>query len=87
MNCSHWWKFTEPSEEAGRANGTEVLRKCMNAILQFVVKHGYTVFFGAVFARRIGLAVPEPAFLLAAGALRQSRAADGGGVGSETSLL
>lgn len=41
----------------------------MNAIVQFVVRHGYPVLFGAIFARQIGLPVPAPGFLLAAGAL------------------
>ncbi len=41
----------------------------MIAILQFVVKHGYSVLFGAMFAHQIGLPVPGPLFLLAAGAL------------------
>ncbi|MGB8864944.1 MAG: hypothetical protein WCC71_12675, partial [Candidatus Sulfotelmatobacter sp.] len=41
----------------------------MNAIVQFVVRHGYSVLFAAVFARQIGLPVPAPMFLLAAGAL------------------
>ncbi len=41
----------------------------MNAILQFVVKHGYSVLFAAMFAHQIGLPVPGPLFLLAAGAL------------------
>jgi membrane protein DedA with SNARE-associated domain len=41
----------------------------MNAILQFVLKHGYSVLFGALFAHQIGLPVPGLLFLLAAGAL------------------
>jgi hypothetical protein len=41
----------------------------MNAIVQFLVKHGYFVLFAAIFARQIGLPVPAPLFLLAAGAL------------------
>ena len=41
----------------------------MTAIVQFVLRHGYPILFGAVFARQIGLPVPAPAFLLAAGAL------------------
>jgi membrane protein DedA with SNARE-associated domain len=41
----------------------------MNAIVQFVVKHGYSILFAAVFAHQIGLPVPAPLFLLAAGAL------------------
>ncbi|HXZ33602.1 MAG TPA: DedA family protein [Terriglobales bacterium] len=41
----------------------------MNAIVQFIVKHGYSVLFAAVFARQIGLPIPGPLFLLAAGAL------------------
>jgi len=41
----------------------------MNAIVQFLVKHGYSVLFAAIFARQIGLPVPAPLFLVAAGAL------------------
>src|SRR3974377_62467 len=41
----------------------------MNAVVQFVVKHGYPILFAAIFARQIGLPVPAPLFLLAAGAL------------------
>ena len=41
----------------------------MNAILQFVLKHGYAVLFGALFAHQAGLPIPGPLFLLAAGAL------------------
>ena len=41
----------------------------MNAIVQFVLKHGYSLLFGALFAHQIGLPLPGPLFLLAAGAL------------------
>jgi len=41
----------------------------MNAVVQFVIKHGYPILFAAIFARQIGLPVPAPLFLLAAGAL------------------
>ena len=41
----------------------------MNTIVQFVVKHGYSILFAAIFAHQIGLPVPGPLFLLAAGAL------------------
>lgn len=41
----------------------------MNAILQFVMSHGYSILFTAVFARQIGLPVPANLFVLAAGAL------------------
>jgi len=41
----------------------------MNEIFQLVVKHGYSVLFGALFAHQLGLPVPGPLFLLAAGAL------------------
>jgi membrane protein DedA with SNARE-associated domain len=41
----------------------------MNDIVQFVLKHGYPILFAALFARQIGLPVPGPLFLLAAGAL------------------
>jgi membrane protein DedA with SNARE-associated domain len=41
----------------------------MNTIVQFVLKHGYSVLFAATFAHQIGLPIPGPLFLLAAGAL------------------
>lgn len=41
----------------------------MNAIVEFVMKHGYSVLFGAVFVHQLGFPVPGPLFLLAAGAL------------------
>jgi membrane protein DedA with SNARE-associated domain len=41
----------------------------MNAIVQFVLQHGYSVLFAALFAHQIGFPVPGPLFLLAAGAL------------------
>ena len=41
----------------------------MNDIVQLVVKHGYSVLFGALLAHQLGLPVPGPLFLLAAGAL------------------
>ena len=44
----------------------------MNDIVQFVMKHGYSVLFGALFAHQLGLPVPGPLFLLAAGALAAS---------------
>jgi membrane protein DedA with SNARE-associated domain/rhodanese-related sulfurtransferase len=44
----------------------------MNAIVQFLVRHGYSVLFGSVFARQICLPVPAILFLLAAGALAGS---------------
>ncbi len=44
----------------------------MNEIVQFVLKHGYSVLFAALFAHQIGLPVPGPLFLLAAGALARN---------------
>jgi membrane protein DedA with SNARE-associated domain len=41
----------------------------MNEIVQFVLRHGYSVLFAAVFAHQIGLPIPAPLFLLAVGAL------------------
>ena len=41
----------------------------MHAVLQFVMKHGYSVLFGGLFAQHLGLPLPGPLFLLAAGAL------------------
>ena len=45
----------------------------MNAIVQFLMKHGYSLLFAAVFARQIGLPVPAPLFLIAVGALAAAR--------------
>lgn len=44
----------------------------MTAVVQFVLRHGYPILFFAVFTRQIGLPVPAPGFLLAAGALTAS---------------
>ncbi len=44
----------------------------MNAIVQFILKHGYFILFAAMFAHQIGLPVPGPLFLLAGGALTAS---------------
>lgn len=44
----------------------------MITILHFVVRHGYPILFAAVFGRQIGLPIPAPLFLLAAGALAAS---------------
>ncbi len=41
----------------------------MNAIVEFVLKHGYLILFATVFAHQVGVPVPGPLFLLAAGAL------------------
>jgi membrane protein DedA with SNARE-associated domain len=41
----------------------------MNDIFEFVLKHGYSILFLALFAHQIGLPLPGPLFLLAAGAL------------------
>jgi len=41
----------------------------MNDIFHFLVRQGYPILFAAIFARQIGLPVPAPGFLLAAGAL------------------
>ncbi len=41
----------------------------MNTIVQFVLQHGYWILFAALFAHQIGLPLPGPLFLLAAGAL------------------
>jgi len=41
----------------------------MHTVLQFVMKHGYSVLFGGLFAQHLGLPLPGPLFLLAAGAL------------------
>jgi membrane protein DedA with SNARE-associated domain len=41
----------------------------MNEIFQFVLKHGYSILFAAIFAHELGLPIPGPLFLLAAGAL------------------
>ena len=41
----------------------------MNAIFHFVLKHGYSILFAALFAHQVGVPLPGPLFLLAAGAL------------------
>jgi membrane protein DedA with SNARE-associated domain len=41
----------------------------MNAIVQFIIKHGYSILFAVVFAHQLGFPAPGPLFLLAAGAL------------------
>jgi membrane protein DedA with SNARE-associated domain len=41
----------------------------MNEIFQFVLKHGYSILFGVLFAHQLGFPLPGPLFLLAAGAL------------------
>jgi len=41
----------------------------MNEIFQFVLRNGYLILFGALFAHQIGFPLPGPLFLLAAGAL------------------
>jgi len=41
----------------------------MDTIFQFVLKHGYSVLFAGMFVHQIGLPLPGPLFLLAAGAL------------------
>lgn len=41
----------------------------MNTVFQFVLKHGYSILFAAIFAHQVGLPLPGPLFLLAAGAL------------------
>ncbi len=45
----------------------------MNAIVQFLMKHGYSTLFAVVFAHQLGLPLPGPLFLLAAGALAAAR--------------
>lgn len=41
----------------------------MNAVFQFVLKHGYSFLFAALFAHQIGFPIPGPLLLLSAGAL------------------
>ncbi|MBZ5647707.1 MAG: DedA family protein [Acidobacteriia bacterium] len=53
----------------------------MNTVFQFVLKHGYSILFAALFAHQVGLPLPGPLFLLAAGAL-----AAGGKLGLVTSF-
>jgi membrane protein DedA with SNARE-associated domain len=45
----------------------------MQTIIQFILRHGYSILFGAIFVHQIGFPLPGPLFLIAAGAL----AADG----------
>jgi membrane protein DedA with SNARE-associated domain len=46
-----------------------VKTEVMQAILQFVLHHGYTVLVGIVFAEQIGIPIPAAPYLLAVGAL------------------
>src|SRR5271165_7008540 len=41
----------------------------MHSVLQFVMKHGYSVLFGGLLAQHLGLPIPGPLFLLAAAAV------------------
>jgi membrane protein DedA with SNARE-associated domain len=41
----------------------------MNEVVHFVAEHGYPILFAALFAHQLGLPVPGPLFLIAAGAL------------------
>ncbi len=41
----------------------------MNPFVEFILKHGYSFLFAAMFAHQIGLPIPGPLLLLAAGAL------------------
>jgi membrane protein DedA with SNARE-associated domain len=41
----------------------------MTVIVRFVLRHGYSILFAAMFAHQIGFPVPGPLFLLASGAL------------------
>src|SRR5882762_1884773 len=54
-------------DDRGGAGGT-----AMNAIVQLLVKHGYSVLFVSVFARQMWLPVPAVLVLIAAGALADS---------------
>jgi len=44
----------------------------VNTIFQFVLKHGYSFLFAALFAHQIGFPIPGPLLLLSAGALAAS---------------
>lgn len=41
----------------------------MNALLQFVLRHGYSTLFAALFVHQMGIPLPGPMLLLSAGAL------------------
>jgi len=41
----------------------------MNAIVQFVMRNGYSVLFAVVFARQLGVPLPAPMFLVVVGTL------------------
>ena len=41
----------------------------MTTIFQFVVRHGYSILFMALFAHQVGLPIPGPLFLLSGGAI------------------
>ena len=45
----------------------------MHSVLDFVTKHGYSVLFGGIFVHQLGLPVPGPLFLIAAGCARSRR--------------
>lgn len=45
----------------------------MNDLLQFVVRHGYTLVFAWVFIEQAGLPIPSAPLLLAVGALAGTR--------------
>jgi len=54
--------------------GEAFVKRCefMNTIVQFVLEHGYSVLFAALFAHQLGFPLPGPLFLLAAGALAKN---------------
>lgn len=45
----------------------------MNDIVQFVVKHGYSILFASVFARQTGMPVPANCFVVAVRGARSCR--------------
>jgi membrane protein DedA with SNARE-associated domain len=48
----------------------------MNAIVQFVMAHGYFILFAALFANQIGFPIPGALFIVAAGALAAAHKMD-----------
>ena len=70
--------FEAEARQTGAADGSPGAERCelMNAIVQFVLKHGYSVLFATLFAHQIGFPVPGPLFLLAAGALARNGSLD-----------
>ena len=64
-----WEAETNESMAAAPDNHQRTRFHAMNETLEFLVRHGTTVVFGAVFIEQLGAPVPAAPWLLAAGAL------------------